>query len=123
MKKIILIIMSVLLVASCSNGVRGKFEKLAADVEANSASYTEKQWKKTADRFDELMTEYSEKYDNLSTADKKAINKCIARYGKAVLESGVKEAAASLDKALEEMPSAIGKFLDGTKAILDGLAI
>lgn len=123
MKNLILILMSVLLLASCSSGVKGKFEKLVSEVETGSASYSEKQWEKTSAKFEALMKEYSEKYESLSTADKKAINKCIARYGKAVMESGVKEAALSLDKALEDIPSSIGKFLDGTKAILDGLAI
>ena len=79
------------------------------------------QWDKCNQQFEALIQEYSDKYDSFDSAQKKEINKAIARYSKAAVLSGISGAADTVSRVLEEIPGVLDGLLEGVGGFLEGL--
>lgn len=123
MRKSILIILGVLLLASCSSSLAGRFSRLADKVEAKGSDFSVEQWEKANAEFEGLVEEYSDHYRDLKPSEKKEINAAIARYGKAVVKSGVQNASMGISDILNELPDAVNDFVEGAKGFLEGLGL
>ena len=110
MKKILFILATIVLMASCTSSLPAQFDNIADKVEKNGASYSTEQWDKVNAEYDKLVEKYNQDADKLSDEQKKEINSAMGRYQAAVLKAGLKGFGEALDGALE-----------GAKGFIEGL--
>ncbi len=123
MKKILLLVGVILLMASCVGSLPGKFTRLADKVEAKGADMSEAQWTKCNEQFEKLVQEYVDNYDSFDSSQKKEINKAIGRYCSAAVKSGISSAAEVASSILNELPGALDSVLDAGRGFLEGLGL
>lgn len=121
MKKILILLGIVLMMTACTGSLPGRFTRLADKVEAKGKEMSPDQWDKCNQQFEALIQEYSDKYDSFDSAQKKEINKAIARYSKAAVLSGISGAADAVSRVLEEIPGVLDGLLEGVGGFLEGL--
>ena len=110
MKRILFILATIGLLASCTSQLPAQFTRIADKVEKNGASFTADQWDKVTAEYDKLVEQYNQEADKLNDEQKKEINSAMGRYQAAVLKAGLKGLGSALDEALE-----------GAKGFLEGL--
>ena len=123
MKKILVALFAIFLMASCTSSLPARFSRLADKVDSKGANYSEAQWDKANAQFEKLIQEYVDNYDSFNREQKKEINKAIAKYSAAVLKSGVGNAIGVMQDILSELPSTLNDILDGAKGFLEGLGL
>lgn len=110
MKKVLFMLLAMVLMASCTSMLPKQFTSLADKVEKNGASFSEAQWEKVSDQFDNLMEKYNANIDKFNADQKKEINSAIGRFQAAQLKAG-----------LGEVGNAIEGLVEGAKGFLEGL--
>ena len=110
MKKIILIIAALVLVASCGPApLSERIDKCTEKVEQESKTWTEEDWEISQDEYELLIEEYTENYDSYTQEEKDEINKAIGRYTGLLLKQGIQTATDAIDDLTSRIPS----FLEG----------
>jgi hypothetical protein len=102
MKRIILLVFAAVLLASCTSTLPCQFTKLADQVEKKGDSFSEAQWEKVSDQFDDLLEKYKADADKYNAEQKKEINSAIGRIQGAMLKAGIGKAAGAVDEVLDE---------------------
>ena len=110
MKKILLLLAALVVMASCTSTLPKQFTALADKVEKNGDSFSEAQWENANDQYEKLVEQFNENADKFNAEQKKEINAAIGRYQAAALKAGLKEAAGAVEELVE-----------GTKGFLEGL--
>ncbi len=80
MKKVILILCSLLLVMSCTSSLADRFEKHVQKVEANFDKWTEKDWERFDAKYEDMVSEYKENFESYTVEEIATINKAISEY-------------------------------------------
>ena len=123
MKRILFILAGIMLVSACTATLPGRINRLANKVESKGVNFSSSQWEKTNEQFQNLLEEYADNYGEFTAAQKKEINKAIAKYGKAALKAGVTNVTSIISSALDEIPGTLDGLLEGARGILDGLGL
>ena len=113
MKRLIISLIAVLL---CMNSYAGPFfasrmEKFVTNVERNYSTWTEEERSKASHKYSELLKEYKDGYESLSSEDKRIVNRAIGRYNGVLVRSGLETAEKSLKDLTERLPSLLEGFL------------
>jgi hypothetical protein len=123
MKKIVLLAIAALLVAACAFSLPGKFTQLADKAAAKGADWSPEKWEKANAQFEKLVQQYVDKYEKLSTEDKKEINAAIGKYTATALKCGVSGGLTQINDLLKQVPSAIDTAVEGAKGFLEELGL
>ena len=110
MKKILLLLAALVVMASCTSTLPKQFTALADKVAKNGDSFSEAQWENANDQYEKLVEQFNENADKFNAEQKKEINAAIGRYQAAALKAGLKEAAGAVEELVE-----------GAKGFLEGL--
>ena len=121
MKRILFLAIAALLMTACAFSLPGKFTELADKVADKGADYTPAQWEKANAQFEDLVQQYIDKYDKLSTDDKKEINAAIGKYTATALKCGVTDGLKQINALLKQVPSALNTALEGAKGFFEEL--
>lgn len=113
MKKFIISLIAAFL---CMNSYAGPFfasrmERFVTNVEQNYKTWTEEERSKASHRYSELMNEYKDCYESLSSEDKRIVNRAIGRYNGVLVRSGLETAEKSIKDLTERLPSLLEGFL------------
>lgn len=123
MKRFFLLIFSATLIAtmlpSCKASLPGRFESFVSSVEKHSSSYSQDDWTKANDKFEQLFDEYTENRTSYNSEEKKEINSAIARYAKAAAKSGIDEITNSISEITSQIPA----LIEGAKSFLQELGL
>ena len=101
MKKILLLLAALVVMASCTSTLPKQFTALADKVEKNGDSFSEAQWENANDQYEKLVEQFNENADKFNAEQKKEINAAIGRYQAAALKAGLKEAAGAVEELVE----------------------
>lgn len=123
MKRFIFLAIAAALMTACALSLPGQFTELADKVAAKGANYTPEQWEKSNAQFEKLVQRYEEKYETLSTDDKKEINAAIGKYLATALKCGVSDGLKQINNILNSIPSAVNSAAEGTKSFLEELGL
>jgi len=123
MKRICLLLLTSFFVISCSSSLPHKIDRLADRAEAKGANYSMDQWEQSNEKFEEFVEEYVENYGSYSPAERKEINRAIARYSAAAVKSGVHGVASEVESFLDDVPDVIDEVIDGAKTFLQELGL
>lgn len=110
MKRIALLLIAALTLASCVSSLPAKFTSLADKVEKKGAEFSEAQWESANATYDKLMEEYAKVENKLNDEQKKEITSAIGRYNAAALKAGLGKVGSAIEEAVE-----------GAKGFLEGL--
>ena len=102
MKKVLFILFSLILVASCTSNLPKQFTALADKVEKNGEKFSAEQWEKANAQFDKLVEQFNQNVDKFNADQKKEVNSAIGRFQAAQLKAGLSEAGHAIEDAIEE---------------------
>lgn len=113
-----------LVLGSCANtSIPKKMDNFVDDAELEFNDYTEKDWNKSIERFDQLVDKYNEREDKYSDSEKKMAAKAILRYNVLLLKNGF-SAAGDFLKGLGDMfPSILEGMSAGFSAGMEGVSV
>jgi len=123
MKRICLLLLTSFFVVSCSSSLPKKIDRLADRAEAKGAGYSLEQWEQSNEQLEEFVEEYLENYGSYSPAERKEINRALARYSAAAVKSGAHGVASEVESFLDDIPDVIDEFVDGAKTFLQELGL
>lgn len=96
-----------LFVCSCTSSLPNRFDSFVSSVEKHYESYSEDDWDRVSDKFEELFEEYRENRSSFNSEQKKDINDALVRYGKVVAKSECKDIKDTYEEIASQIPSLI----------------
>lgn len=103
-----------LFVCSCTSSLPNRFDSFVSSVEKHYESYSEDDWDRVSDKFEELFEEYRENRSSFNSEQKKDINDALVRYGKVVAKSGFE----SVVDAYNDFRSQLPMLIEDAKSVL-----
>lgn len=116
MKHIVLLFASLVCITACNSwkSVPDKLDTLVTKAEQSSAKYSEKDWEKNKQTYQELIDEYYEHRDLYPLEQRISVVKSIGRYHALLLVNGIEESASLLNSIKEIIPS----YLNGIDEVV-----
>lgn len=112
-----------LVLGSCANtSIPKKMDNFVGDAELEFNDYTEKDWNKSIERFDQLVDKYNEREDKYSDSEKKMAAKAILRYNVLLLKNGFSAAGDFLKGLGDIFPSILEGMSAGFSAGMEGVS-
>lgn len=113
MKKLnfIMILLVILLLASCEMPTVTKFDNYVDRVENNCDEWTEEEWEISKEKYRQLLNEYEANYDNMTPEERGTVNKAIGRYNGILLKKGIKNLDESVSDFMDRLPSLFEGFM------------
>lgn len=118
MRKLIPLIMTVMLAASCATmRAPAKLDRFVNRVERRADRYTISDWQRANRKYESLIHEYIQNYRSYTTREKQKAMQAIGRYHGLLVDHGLKESVGVI--------SSLGSYVGGLVDILkqDGGAV
>ena len=124
-KVIVALATALAIMAGCATtmSLPDQLDKFVEKTEKEYKTYTEKEWEKSQEEYEELKAKINESYDSFSTSDKVRTMKAMGKYGSFVLEKELAGASETIGSVLESIPQTINDIIDeiDTTAIREGV--
>lgn len=102
----VVIVAATLSFVACGSAEQRKIdglEKLVVDVEASGTNYSQNDWKRSVERFEDIIDDLKERSHNLTPEQNREIGGLVARYHKALITSQLTNLSEDLDVAIQQM--------------------
>ena len=106
-----MILLAILLLASCEVPTVTKFDNYVDRVENNCDEWTEEEWEISKEKYRQLLNEYEANYDNMTPEERGTVNKAIGRYNGILLKKGIKNLDESVSDFMDRLPSLFEGFM------------
>ncbi len=124
-KVIVALATALAIMAGCATtmSLPDQLDKFVEKTEKEYKTYTEKEWEKSQEEYEELKAKINESYDSFSTSDKVRTMKAMGKYGSFVLEKELAGASETIGSVLESIPQTINGIIDeiDTTTIREGV--
>ena len=100
-KSLVVLVLGIALLASCSRPLADRMDKFVTKTEANYEKYSDKDWAKSQEQFNALVQEYKDNLDSFSKEEKDRINKAMGKYTGILLKKGISKAGNVIQEAVE----------------------
>ena len=113
-KVIVALATALAIMAGCATtmSLPDQLDKFVEKTEKEYKTYTEKEWEKSQEEYEELKAKINESYDSFSTSDKVRTMKAMGKYGSFVLEKELAGASETIGSVLESIPQTINDIID-----------
>lgn len=120
---LVTLVLGAMLLSSCTARLAEKFDKFVNYVDNNYQHFTQRDWDKANAYFQDLMNEYTQNYQRISSSDRQIINECIGRYHAIALKSGINSVVVGVENAISSFASTVEGIARGISAFLEELGI
>ena len=111
---------ALLMTACAANNIKG-FDRVVSDAETHAASYSEADWKRADERFEDFVEKYNADYlRTLGADEQQEVGRLVARYAKVRLEYANRQMQELL-KAGSNMASGFIDEMGSDTSLLQGL--
>ena len=103
-----------LLMMSCESTLQStikKIDALATKVEKDNESFSDKDWEKANNEFENLVVKLKENSEDMTPEERKEALKAIGRYNGLCVKQGFKSVMEETQKVLEDMPAIMEGFM------------
>lgn len=98
---------------SCSNSPLDKLNAFVDRTEKEAVEYTTEEWETSEEKFEQIMEDLKENYDEMTDEERKETLQTIGRYYGIQTKQGIKSAADKVGKAFESLPALLKGFSGG----------
>ena len=111
LKTIIISVITLITLSSCSSPLSTRIDKYVDKVESTCQDWSAEEWEISQEEYAKLLEEYQLNYNSYTPEEKAAINKAIGRYNGLLVKQGLQEAGNTLKELGERLPSLIEGFV------------